>query len=839
MKESEYRAEHFKENLGALEGRSVYVYGTGKNAVLAVERLDGFMDIRGIISDDAAGGDLCGKKIFSLDEAGAEIILIAANMYSAREIYLRISPVCRERGIRLFDLYGTELFKFYDSWEESPCLDKDGWRELFKDYDTISFRLTDTLVVRDMFLGGGLHIRSVFAELITELRKAGKKIIGIKQPELPEDAFREVLIKEGIFTEEQYEKDCFLPEHTERAFREIRGSYPGKALHIGTDPFNDALRPYECGFDVYRMVYFDKKSLTDFEIKASKDPVLRTEELRRLKSRIAESDIISFDIFDTLLLRNVSRVSDVFATAAYRALDKGILKDAGEAESFFEGRLMEQSGLLSLADIYVNIGKKAGFQKDTLDALMSFETDSEERILTRGDTAAELLLYAASLGKRVILISDMYYTAEQLRSMLDRYGIKGFEKIYVSCDAGLYKAGGLYSHVKEAEDAAGKRLLHIGDDPVTDGCAADAGFETFLLPSAGRLAEADGLYADNTDGSRLPSRGALLRSIMLGLWQNRNYADAGEDRYERFGYCALGPLVCGYTSWLSEKLEEGMYNKVLFAARDGYIPIDVYRMSGHKTDAVYYHISRRAAFSLVSGEMRAAYYLAAAFDKTDPAEALKTFYDTDAPVGASYETIPEAVDGNFDIIQKKAGKALRNHEKYMMRLGLKSGEEYAFSDFVSSGTTAEMLEEATGMKLHGLYFGRRLGGDFDPKRSDAYIEGRTGPEKGFLKRYMEAEYFLTSPEPSAAGYDEEGEPLFADEKRSPEELSNIRKAREGALRFAEEFYEIINACGLYGDKTEVIPAELVCGLYLNSCGGTETGRFFDDWSMSYINDRQT
>lgn len=71
--------------------------------------------------------------------------------------------------------------------------------------------------------------------------------------------------------------------------------------------------------------------------------------------------------------------------------------------------------------------------------------------------------------KKVILISDMYLNSDMLRKILDSCGIYGYEKLYVSCEAGASKRnGGLYRYVMRDLKISSSDLLHIGNDFMSD-----------------------------------------------------------------------------------------------------------------------------------------------------------------------------------------------------------------------------------------------------------------------------------------------------------------------------------------------------------------------------------
>ena len=59
--------------------------------------------------------------------------------------------------------------------------------------------------------------------------------------------------------------------------------------------------------------------------------------------------------------------------------------------------------------------------------------------------------YAIAQGKEVAIISDMYLPSEIITDILNSLGIKGYTKLYVSCDYGVSKCNCLRSEENTSE----------------------------------------------------------------------------------------------------------------------------------------------------------------------------------------------------------------------------------------------------------------------------------------------------------------------------------------------------------------------------------------------------
>ena len=159
------------------------------------------------------------------------------------------------------------------------------------------------------------------------------------------------------------------------------------------------------------------------------------EELKRGK----KFDLISFDIFDTLIERDVLNPTDIFYLAGLE-----LFKDEDEAKLFRERRIKAESdarkksdtGEVNLKDIYrelfVIYGISAGILKER-------EFVLEVKHCKARDNWKTLLEAFIRSGKRVVLISDMYLSSTEIIQMLSECGIKGYEKLFVSQEYGCDK----------------------------------------------------------------------------------------------------------------------------------------------------------------------------------------------------------------------------------------------------------------------------------------------------------------------------------------------------------------------------------------------------------------
>ncbi len=142
---------------------------------------------------------------------------------------------------------------------------------------------------------------------------------------------------------------------------------------------------------------------------------------------------VSFDIFDTLLERDVDRPVDVF---------------------------------LRVGDIVLGAGKGERFQADRIGAeeLKTEEVRSELNGCFVKASMKPVFDAALKHGKTVFLISDMYLPPEVISGMAARCGYEGYEKLFVSNEYGVSKRSGkLFGEVLKEYGLSKNDLIHIGD----------------------------------------------------------------------------------------------------------------------------------------------------------------------------------------------------------------------------------------------------------------------------------------------------------------------------------------------------------------------------------------
>ena len=953
MTEKEYRLAHFEENLAPYRGRKIVLYGTGANARALLERFDAAFSFDGVIAPDGVpvpgvqDAAAFGKPVLTLAQAlqrRPDIILIAAQMYGAETVYQRIHAACRAHGVLLLDMYGTDLCAVHDELEGQGFLDLAGWRACTAPYGTVSFELQDTVLVQDLLQTRRPTVRPVMGRLIGELAATGKTVLLIAAPDLDAVRCREALERAGLhLTEDGGAVRLLVRDEKERFFRDVKAALPGKRLlHIGSRLLEDGIMPRLCGVDSRRMVFYDPRSLTAFETKQTVKTAAAGADRAAVLRQIDDADVVSFDLFDTLLVRCVPSPADVFALTAYRA---DCLKGSADLrERFYAVRLQEQCGEKTLPQIYSEVAERLGLSPEAAQELQRLERQTELEVISLRIPAAGLVRYAKEKGKRVVLCSDMYCTGAELAALLKENGLEGFDRLIVSCEYGLCKADGLFEEVKKAagslceaaalrtgnggSDAAGTpkkgahgrgiRILHIGDSIAADQEPAKrAGLRSIRLPSvwdcartagflppgaedaADRTMQRDAAAKACTDaGQKLPARAVLAARSLYGLWAAARFADpfaeeenkmTREDRLNTWGKVSFAPVLTGFLLHLLAAFAADKPERVLFAARDGWLLRQWYETARWAAlpRSDYFYTSRHAALLPFADRPELAGYLADMTAGLTGKEMMRAIFDREAG-GAPADDAPRRENGTAeapetDVAETAAPErktavfarpadggdaAKARRYRYLLeqrpalavlakdaaacqracwdRLGLAAGMRCAYVDFVATGTSQRLTEEAAPFFLRGYYVGRPANGTEPACDVCAWLDGKTEAERLFLDRYMETEYYMTSAEPSLRRFAPDGSPVFAPEVRSAADLAEIRLVHRAASEVFERFLALADweqtvrqaeePAAFVRELSACLEPEQLCGMALSGACFAVKRHYYDDWSQRWIDE---
>ena len=294
---------------------------------------------------------------------------------------------------------------------------------------------------------------------------------------------------------------------------------------------------------------------------------------------------VSFDIFDTLIVRDVNKPTDVFRLLEYSTKIENFAERRVIAEE--KAREKSKNREVTLREIYQNF---ACISVEEINKLCRLELEMEISIC---HPSLEVLDFFNKCKKeyKVIIVSDMYLASDMMKKILDHCGITGYEGLYISCEIGKSKGnnGELYDHVIRRLGVKADEITHIGNDVSADIIQAGRkGLNVLKVKTNPKR-----LMSNVTCPKETSTRKDFQRSL---LYYFINNTTPNLDFYYRFGYENLGVLLWGFNKWLFEKIKEDKIEQVLFIARDGHMIKKVYDAMGlsKKIPSYYFEMSRRS-----------------------------------------------------------------------------------------------------------------------------------------------------------------------------------------------------------------------------------------------------
>jgi HAD superfamily hydrolase (TIGR01549 family) len=316
---------------------------------------------------------------------------------------------------------------------------------------------------------------------------------------------------------------------------------------------------------------------------------------------LAEHDVISFDVFDTLILRCFSKPTDLFFEVGEKLEYPDFEHIRREIEGVARERKYKKFGHreVNFEDIWEVMEQETGIPADNG---MKTEWETEKKYCFANPYFLKVIEELKKYDKKLIITSDMYLHENQIRELLVNAGYPEFDAYFVSCEYGTSKSEGtLYKIVKE-KVGLGFRYVHVGDNEYSDQKKAkEKGFSICPYQNV------------NTVGNRYRCEdmsvltGSMYRGIVNSHLHN------GLNQYSmtyEFGFVYGGLFVLGYCQFIHDYVKTHQVDKILFLARDGDILNQVYQQLYPQEAELcnYVYWSRLAATKMSAGYFKYDYF---------------------------------------------------------------------------------------------------------------------------------------------------------------------------------------------------------------------------------------
>ena len=324
---------------------------------------------------------------------------------------------------------------------------------------------------------------------------------------------------------------------------------------------------------------------------------MESKEIEFIKSLVDQHEAISFDVFDTLVLRPFLYPADLFL----------YIEQAYDAPCFrYERQKAERIALsynptATFDEIYHYMPKE--FRH-----LAQVELDLELQTIQPNKAMRLIFDYAKQQKKKIIIASDMYLSEDFIAQILKKNGYIGYDNLLVSSQRGKSKATGeLFKAVVDAASVEPGKILHIGDSPHHDvEMPKKYGVNAYYYQ---RVSER---FFANPDNHRIKCfyeenwnryEASIIVGMMILKWQDDESSYNVRDYWEELGYCVGGQLCYSFVNSAVEMAHRKNLSDLFFLARDAYPLYKVFSILFPKSDLfAHYVYANRYLFVVNTGE---------------------------------------------------------------------------------------------------------------------------------------------------------------------------------------------------------------------------------------------
>ena len=451
-----------------------------------------------------------------------------------------------------------------------------------------------------------------------------------------------------------------------------------------------------------RLKYISGKTV---KIKNKKDDTNIYLSKNDILEQIDKHDVISFDLFDTLLTRKLSQPDDV----------KNIISELAKREfgitSFVidriaaENKAEEVKKNSTIYDIYDLLAVKYG--KSISDNLLLLEIEIEKGILIPRDELIEIFNYAIEQKKKVYISSDMYLTKEIIYELCQLNNINiNSENLFVSCDKKAKKSdGSLYKLLRNVNKK--QKILHIGDNHYSD----------YVMSKKNHI---DAIQITNPFNQQRQIIGetkaeTLYNKIIIGLSMSKLLNSPFFEKInslEVFGYSILGPILINWLLWIINDVKNKTNKYVYFVSRDGFFSVQLFNylceQFGINKQGLYLMASR-AHLAYITLEPAENNLLLQPF-KGNITEFLKYRLMLNEKQIEEFNNDIQMDERAYKLnsqfishLQEDIKQQKELYKEYLNRNHFFDENEVLFVDPSYKGTTQKYLSDFTGKKIYGYY----------------------------------------------------------------------------------------------------------------------------------------
>lgn len=458
-------------------------------------------------------------------------------------------------------------------------------------------------------------------------------------------------------------------------------------------------------------------------------------DMEQIKYEIMNHEIISFDMFGTLVLRDLCDADDILSLVEQK-LNINCFR---VRRKWAERKVARKSPFYTLDEIYQCMSLDDAWRE----FCQKCEIDTEIERICCNMEIYDIYQFCKEQNKKMCVISDMYLSSNCEKQILTKCGYD-FDNVFVSGEVKASKnLGSLFQYVINYYQCLPNQIYHIGDSFEADYTnARRVGMNSFFYSLNSQIYYNKPRprfehYLYNNLPIRMPLDKIVWSENNAFLVNRKNQI---KNRTIQLGYEVLGPLIYLFCTKINDYCARKGIQKILFAARDTKLIMEVFRdMYPDKYDISYFRISRKAL---------------------SPFEQL-------------------AVNPDADLNES----AVWAFKQYLLNLGI--GEDTLFVDSGWTGKTLLILNTFIKRFIDKDYRVTAAYIGIQRTKHDKYIDIKSFDGVTLLNKYLSKihiysntsfiDAILSETGPSCVGYDSLGTPILSEERYSSDSMESIHK----------------------------------------------------------------
>ena len=538
-------------------------------------------------------------------------------------------------------------------------------------------------------------------------------------------------------------------------------------------------------------------------------------------NKISKYDLISFDIFDTLVTRTLYEPDDLFRIMADKLGISDFLDRRKKAE---QEAISKFNHDVNLSEIYECYKELNHISKKEVDSIKNLEISLEILFIVPRVEMKEVFDRLIKDKKHVVLTSDMYLEKDTILKMLKKCGYEKYDEFYLSNELDARKDNKkIWKHLDLS-----KKIVHIGDNRVSDfEYPKEFGVDTIKIESSKELFKRTDLFLRMN--SLIENR-SMSDSIFLGLIINKNlfnspFSNLKVNDLSTFATAFYAPMVLEFIKYIDNSSKKD--DNLLFLAREGYYLQDLYKYYVGKTkkkevNNLYFLASRKSTI------------LPSIFKESDFEFILNNDYNGNIKTYFEKNLELDYNDDDFEIElpkdKLKVLEVLKKYKKDILEQSSKQRDNYikyvknciknyekknlVLVDLGYSGTIQYNLSKMLNKELSGLYLTNSSNVKKYKKNKLNFLFDNTSSDYSSIYHYsLILEYFFTAPFGQLQKFDLDGDdvvPIFNNESLDDDRVKNIDLIKKQIIDYIDLYLEINNQYSLNINKD--IMYSLYCGL---------------------------